>query len=246
MKNRWWFLHLSSPVLWRTDDPAEWCLTHRQASVLEPVRRELGAADVDRAALADLVVRRCPVNLLGFDGARLVVRHGTLAPHAALRLFIRRELRGWNVADLDFHDVETGRRTAGTLATLRVGVPLPDDWPVAALEEKLYWRNVTEADDDELVPISGAGFVDPAPDAPPLRWSRLKQMWTKSLPRPCPDCDQPAFFVFRGCALAASRPGRVEPHHHLFVCLQCRCLYVRDVLGNRWIEQRDDASTASS
>jgi len=242
MKNRWWFLHLSSPVLWRTDDPAEWCLTHRHVPILEPVRRELEAVEVDRTALLDLVVQRCPVNLLAFDGSRLVVRHRTRAPHAALRLLIRRELRGWNVADLEFHDVETRRIDRRTITALNVGVPLPEDWPVAALEEKWYWRNVTEADDDEIAPISGAGLVEALPKAPILSWKGLKQMWHTTFLRPCPDCDRPAMFVFDGCQPAGCSPRRCQ----LYVCLPCRSAYVRDFFGNRWIEQQDDASTTPS
>ena len=74
--SHFFFLHAPSGESWEVADPVQWCVDNAHQPILEPAReRLLTLTAADRERIVRLVARRCKLNLIEIQPARVVIHH---------------------------------------------------------------------------------------------------------------------------------------------------------------------------
>lgn len=181
---------------WPVEDPCAWALAnHASLPVLERARQRLATLTHDDAERAiNVVLRRCPVNLVEVDGDAVTIHQWTINRPRDLRWFFKaRHLARPEVA------VTVRVRKKGQTVLRRGNDYLfwddAGNLPLERFAAKRANRFILEADDNEPAPGTRSGHGWEGVPGEQIPWRALKDAWRTAPEVNCPNCDTPAIMT---------------------------------------------------
>ncbi len=213
------FIHADTLNSWPVADPVQWSLEHAHEPILARAAEglsKLTANDADR--IIRLVVRRCSLNLLELQPARVLVDHWG-SHRANLKPFFK--AHGLARPEIEVVLKDQKHETVITLTgdSFLYGVPIAFDFDLEIFQSKRERRFVNESDDGMAVPGTSSLFAwNGLPDGS-IPWVALKSAWRRSGGESCLNCTGETLLVNFGLRQVGvfNRSGFVE-----HVCGACR------------------------
>jgi hypothetical protein len=187
-----WFLHAPTGESWAVEDPVAWSLENAGQPVLERARERLVTLTAaDRELIVRLVVRRCRLNLIELQPARVVIHHWGQQGQADLRPFFKKHSLAKQGVEVFLIDRKREVVAARPGDDFLYGGRLPQDFPVDLYRRKWQRRGREEPDDGTVAPGSWSSFLWEGVEPGLVAWRVLKGAWRKEDSPPCPNCDGP-------------------------------------------------------
>lgn len=193
---QFWFIEATTGAAWQVTDPSSWCLEHAREPILAPARDRLlvlSNADADR--IVRLVVRRCRLNLVEVQTARVVVHFWSRGGLAQLRpLFKQLSLARPSIEVFCIDRKREAAVVCPAIDFLFGNAPSPAfSWP--AYFEKWRKSALAEPDDWRAAPDSSTNFSWEGVQDERIPWAVLKRAWGREAAAFCLNCDTPLFLT---------------------------------------------------
>lgn len=173
------FFHADSYMFWPVANPVQWSLQNAHDPILARAAQEqakLTANDVDK--IERLVVRRCSLNLLEIQRARVMVDHW--ASHRAdLRPFFKNHRLACPEIEVVLPNRETETITTLTGDSFHYGLQLSSDFDLELFQSKWERQFVNEHDDKRAARGTGSGFAWTGLPDGFIPWAVLKSAWRR-------------------------------------------------------------------